>query len=106
MGTIADRPRIAPIQKTLKTENGSKVKRLSLSSTVHKFGGVGSGVPRKNRTLEPRRSARSIRDVAFADRRESVAEARPRYGLGGRLMCIQASVRHTQAIGPTTGRHF
>ena len=47
MGTIADRPRTAPIQKTLKTENGSKVKRLSLSSTVHKFGGVGSGVPRK-----------------------------------------------------------
>jgi len=70
--------------RVLKTEDGSKIKRLRPGWTAHQFRGVGSGAPRKNRTLETRRSAQSIRDVAFAGHREFVAEARPRCGLGGR----------------------
>src|SRR5437764_10764769 len=46
--------------------------------TPQKFGAVGSAALRKNRTSETRRWAGSIRDVAFAGRRESVAEAPPR----------------------------
>src|SRR6266404_5986629 len=89
-----------------KTENGRKVKRLWLGWIAHKFRGVGSGAPRKNHRLEIRRLARSIRDVAFAGRRESVAEARSRCGSGGRppLIWTQPSTRQAQPVGQTTWR--
>jgi hypothetical protein len=87
-----------------KSQNGNKVKQLRPGPTGHKFRGAASGAPRKNRTWETRRLARSIRDVAFASRRESVAEARPRCGSGDRLTWTQPSARQAQLFGQTTWR--
>src|SRR4029077_9450713 len=64
--------------------------------TGHKFRGAASGAPRKNRTWETRRLARSIRDVAFASPREFVAEARSRCGSGDRLTWTQLSAQQAQ----------
>ena len=83
---------------------GNKVKQLRPGPTGHKFRGAASGAPRKNRTSETRRLARSIRDVAFASRRESVAEARPRCGSGDRLTWTQPFARQAQLVGQTTRR--
>ena len=77
-------------------QNGNKVKQLRPGPTGHKFRGAASGAPRKNRTSETRRLARSIRDVAFASRREFVAEARPRCGSGDRLTWTQPFARQAQ----------
>ena len=70
--------------------------QLRPGPTGHKFRGAASGAPRKNRTSETRRLARSIRDVAFASRRESDAEARPRCGSGDRLTWTQLSAQQAQ----------
>jgi hypothetical protein len=75
---------------------GNKVKQLRPGPTGHKFRGAASGAPRKNRTWETCRLARSIRDVAFASRREFVAEARPRCGSGDRLTWTQPFARQAQ----------
>jgi hypothetical protein len=83
---------------------GNKVKQLRPGPTGHKFRGAASGAPRKNRTWETRRLARSIRDVAFASRREFVAEARPRCGSGDRLTWTQPFARQAQLVGQTTRR--
>jgi hypothetical protein len=83
---------------------GNKVKQLRPGPTGHKFRGAASGAPRKNRTSETRRLARSIRDVAFASRRGFVAEARPRCGSGDRLIWTQPSLRQAQLVGQTTWR--
>src|SRR6476660_2389054 len=72
--------------------------------TGHKSRGAVSGAPRKNRTWETRRLARPIRDVAFASRREFVAEARPRSGSGDRLTWTQLSARQAQLFRQTTWR--
>jgi hypothetical protein len=85
-------------------QNGNKVKQLRLGPTGHKFRGAASGAPRKNRTSETRRLARSNRDVAFASRRESVAEARPRCESGDRLTWTQPSLRQAQLVRQTTWR--
>jgi len=85
-------------------QNGNKVKQLRPGPTGHKFRGAASGAPRKNRTWETRRLARSIRDVAFASRREFVAEARPRCGSGDRLTWTQPFARQAQLVGQTTWR--
>ncbi len=77
-------------------QNGNKVKQLRPGPTGHKFRGAASGAPRKNRTWETCRLARSIRDVAFASRREFVAEARPRCGSGDRLTWTQPFARQAQ----------
>jgi len=77
-------------------QNGNKVKQLRPGPTGHRFRGAASGAPRKNRTSETRRLARSIRDVAFASRREFVAEARPRCGSGDRLTWTQPFARQAQ----------
>jgi len=77
-------------------QNGNKVKQLRPGPTGHKFRGAASGAPRKNRTSETCRLARSIRDVAFASRREFVAEARPRCGSGDRLTWTQPFARQAQ----------
>jgi len=91
-------------QAANEVQNGNKVKQLRPDPTGHKFRGAASGAPRKDRTWETRRLARSIRDVAFASRRESVAEARPRYGSGDRLIWTQPSARQAQIFGQTTWR--
>ena len=83
---------------------GNKVKQLRPGPTGHKFRGAALGAPRKNRTWETRRLARSIRDVAFASRREFVAEARPRCGSGDRLTWTQLSARQAQVVRQTTWR--
>lgn len=83
---IAEVLRVAFESRNAQTlKNGSKIKRSLRDSTPHTPREGGSGAPRKNRTLETRRWAQSIPDVAFAGHRESVAEARPRCGRGGRL---------------------
>jgi hypothetical protein len=87
-----------------KFQNGNKVKQLRPGPTAHKFRGAASGAPRINRTWETRRLARSIRDVAFASRREFVAEARPRCGSSDRLTWTQLSARQAQFFGQTTWR--
>ena len=87
-----------------KFQIGNKVKQLRPGPTGHKFRGAASGAPRKNRTWETRRLARSIRDVAFASRRGFVAEARPRCGSGDRLIWTQPSLRQAQLVGQTTWR--
>ena len=78
--------------------------QLRPGPTGHKFRGVASGAPRKNRTWETCRLARSIRDVAFASPRESVAEARPRCGSGDRLTWTQLSAQQAQLFRQTTWR--
>jgi hypothetical protein len=83
---------------------GNKVKQLRPGPTGHKFRGAALGAPRKNRTSETRRLARSIRDVAAASRREFVAEARPRCGSGDRLTWTQPFARQAQLFGQTTRR--
>src|SRR6476659_5261710 len=77
-------------------QNGNKVKQLRPGPTGHRFRGTASGATRKNRTWETCRLARSIRDVAFASRREFVAEARPRCGSGDRLTWTQPFARQAQ----------
>jgi hypothetical protein len=101
---ISDEGRSERARAANEFQNGSKVKRLWLGSTAHKFGGVGSGAPRKNRTLEIRRLAQSIRDVAFGGRRESVAEARPRCGSADRLIWTQPSARQAQLLDKPPGQ--
>src|SRR4030095_15718864 len=56
--------------------------KLSARPRACKIRGAGSAALRKNRTSAIRRRGRSIRDVAYADRREFVAEARPWCGSG------------------------
>ena len=87
-----------------RVSNGNKVKQLRPGPTGHRFRGAASGAPRKNRTWETRRLARSIRDVAFASRREFVAEARPRCGSGDRVTWTQPSARQAHLFGQTTWR--
>ena len=85
-------------------ESGNKAMQLRPGSTGHTFRGVASGAPHKDRTWETRRLARSIRDVAFASRRESVAEARPRSRSGDRLTWTQLSAQQAQFFRQTTWR--
>ena len=81
-------------------QNGNKVKQLRPAPTGHKFRGAASNAPRKNRTSETRRLARSIRDVAFANRRESRLRCRS----GDRQIWMQPSARQAQVVRQTTWR--
>ena len=83
---ISDEGRSERARAANEFQIGNKVKQLRPGPTGHKFRGAASGAPRKDRTWETRRLARSIRDVAFASRHEFVAEARPRCGAGDRLI--------------------
>ena len=87
-----------------RSERARAANEFRPAPTEHKFRGAALGAPRKNRTWETRRLARSIRDVAFASRRESVAEARPRCGSGDRLTWTQLSARQAQIFRQTTWR--
>ena len=93
---ISDEGRSESARAANKFQIGNKVKQLRPGPTGHRFRGAASGAPRKNRTWETRRLARSIRDVAFASRREFVAEARPRCGSGDRLTWTQLSAQQAQ----------
>jgi hypothetical protein len=101
---ISDEGRSERARAANEFQIGNKVKQLRPGPTGHKFRGAASGAPRKNRTWETRRLARSIRDVAFASRREFVAEARPRCGSGDRLTWTQPFARQAQLFGQTTRR--
>jgi hypothetical protein len=101
---ISDEGRRARAPAANESQIENKVKQLRPGPNGHKFRGSASGAPRKNRTWETRRLARSIRDVAFASRRESVAEARPRCGSGDRLIWTQPSLRQAQLVGQTIWR--
>src|SRR4029077_8806497 len=67
---ISDEGRSERARAANEFQIGNKVKQLRPGPTGHKFRGAASGAPRKNRTWETRRLARSIRDVAAASRRE------------------------------------
>src|SRR5438105_14970471 len=69
--------------RVLKTENGSKIKRLRAGSTAHQFRGVGSVAPRKHRRLETLHPGHSIRVVAFAGADQYVDKDQAVYGSGG-----------------------
>ena len=101
---ISDEGRSESARAANKFQIGNKVKQLRPGPTGHKFRGAASGAPRKNRTSETCRLARSIRDVAFASRREFVAEARPRCGSGDRLTWTQLSAQQAQFFRQTTWR--
>jgi hypothetical protein len=60
----------AAISDERRSERTRAVNEFRTGPTGHKFRGAASGAPRKNRTWETRRLAQSIRDVAFASRRE------------------------------------
>ena len=100
---ISDEGRSERARAANEFQIGNKVK-LRPRPTGHKFRGAASGASRKNRTWETRRLARSIRDVAFASRREFVDEARPRCGSGDRLTWTQPFARQAQVVGQTTRR--